>query len=55
MEKEAPGAKTEEIEKEVEDGKVLYELEVVVDGKELEMEIADDGRLVEIEEDDNDD
>jgi uncharacterized protein YpmB len=53
--KEAPGAKIEEIEKEMEKGKAVYEIEVEVDGKEYELEIAEDGTLLEKEADDADD
>lgn len=55
LEKEAPGATIEEIEMEEEDGKVVYEIEVEIDGKEIELEIAADGTLLEKEVDDEDD
>ena len=57
LEKEAPGAEIEEIEKEEEDGQVVYEIEVEIDGKEMELEIAADGTLLEkeVEEGDDDD
>ena len=49
----AQGGIIEEIEKETEDGKVVYEAEVELkDGRELEIEVAEDGTLIEIEEDD---
>jgi len=49
IEKEAPGAKIEEIEKEVEDGKVIYDIELEVDDKDIELEIAEDGTLLKKE------
>ncbi len=53
---EAPGAEVEEIEKEVEDGKVVYEIELEVGDKDIELEIAEDGTLLEkeVEKDDDD-
>jgi uncharacterized membrane protein YkoI len=50
--KEAKGGKIEEIEKEVEDGKLLYEAELLIDGKEVEIKVAPDGKLLEKEVDD---
>ena len=55
FEKEAPGVKIEEVEKETEDGKTTYEAEVTIDGKNYEIEVAEDGTLLEKEEDDDDD
>jgi len=55
LEKEAPGAAIEEIEMEEEDGKVVYEIEVKIDGKEVDLEIAADGTLLEKEVDDEQD
>ena len=49
IEKEAPGAKIEEIEKEVEDGKVIYDIELEAGDKDIELEIAEDGTLLESE------
>jgi hypothetical protein len=54
LEKEAPGAEIEEIEKEEENGQVIYEIEVKIDGKEMELEIAADGTLLEKEGDEGD-
>lgn len=55
--REAKGAKIEEIEKETKKGKTVYEAEFVVDGKEIEIKVAPDGKLLsrEVEEDDDDD
>ena len=55
IEKEAAGNKIEEIEKETEDGKTVYEAEVTIDGKEWEIEVAEDGKLVSKAEDKEDD
>ena len=55
LEREAPGAEIEEIEMEEEGGKVVYEIEVEIDGKEMELEIAADGTLLEKEADEGDD
>lgn len=57
---EAPGAEVEEIEVEKEDGKIIYDIELEVGDKDIELEIAEDGRLLEKEidsekEDDEDD
>jgi uncharacterized membrane protein YkoI len=56
LEKESAGCTVEEIEKETEDGKVEYEIEIDCNGKEYELEIAADGKLLEkeAEEDDED-
>ena len=51
--KEAKGAKITETEKETEGGKVVYEAEFVVDGKEIEIEVAADGKLLSREVDDD--
>ncbi len=55
--KEAKGAKIKEIEKETKKGKTIYEAEFVVDGKEIEIKVAADGKLLsrEVEDDDDDD
>ncbi len=55
FEKEAPGVKIAEVEKETDDGKTTYEAEVTIDGKEYEIEVAEDGKLLERELDDDDD
>lgn len=53
--KEAAGAEIEEVVKETEDGKVVYEAEFEVDGQEVEIEVSPDGTLLEREIDDDDD
>ena len=55
IEKEAGGNKIEEIEKETKDGKTVYEAEVTIDGKEWEIEVAEDGKLISKAEDKEDD
>ena len=52
---QAQGGTIEEIERETEDGQVVYEAEVEINGKEYEIEVAADGTLLDIEEDDDDD
>jgi hypothetical protein len=49
-----PGGEIEEVEKETEDGVVIYEVEKVVDGVEYEIEVTADGIVKEIEEEDED-
>src|SRR4051794_26670313 len=44
-----PGAKWGSIEKENEDGKVIYDFELTQDGRKYEMDIQDDGTILEIE------
>ena len=44
-----------EIERETEDGKAVYEAEVIIDGQEVEIKVADDGTLLSKEVDDDDD
>lgn len=55
--KEAKGGTIKEIERETENGKTIYEAEIIIDGKEVEIEVAVDGTLLgrEIEEADDDD
>lgn len=55
--KEAEGAKIETVEKETEDGTTVYEAEVTIDGKEYEIKVAPDGKLIskKVESDDDDD
>jgi len=57
IEEQAKGAEIEEIEKETRKGKVVYEAEFVVRGKEIEIEVAPNGTLLsrEVEDDDDDD
>ncbi len=55
LKREAHGAKIKEVEKETEDGKAIYEAEVKIDGKEYEIEVAQDGTLIckSLDEDDD--
>jgi len=55
MLKEAAGATIEDVVKETEDGKIVYEAEFEVDGQEIEIEVAPDGTLIEREIEDDDD
>lgn len=60
IEREAAGGTIGEIEKEVEDGRVVYAAEAMVNGEEWEIEVGEDGKLLsrekaEDEEEDNDD
>ncbi len=52
---EAAGAEIKEIEKETENGQVLYSAEVVVGGQETDIEVAPDGTLLGKEVEDEDD
>jgi uncharacterized membrane protein YkoI len=57
--KESAGGKITEIERETKHGKVTYEAEFIINGREVEIEIAPDGTILgretETEEDDEDD
>jgi len=53
--KEAAGAEVEEVAKETEGGQIIYEAEFEVDGKEIEIEVAENGTLLEREIEDDDD
>lgn len=53
--KEAGAAEITEIEREVEDGQTVYSAEVMIDGQEVEFEIAPDGTLLGKEVEDEDD
>jgi len=44
-----PGAQVSSAEKETEDGKIVYDLEMTQNGLKYEMDIKDDGTLFEIE------
>ena len=46
LKRESKGGKIIEIEREEEDGQSIYEAEVILDGKEYEVEIAGDGTLL---------
>jgi uncharacterized membrane protein YkoI len=54
---EAEGGTIEEIELETEDGKTAYEADVIINGEEVEIQVAPDGTLLgkEIEDDGDDD
>ena len=54
--KEAKGGATPEtLVKEIEDGKTVYEAELTVDGKKWEIEVGEDGAVLEREAADGDD
>jgi uncharacterized membrane protein YkoI len=55
MLKEADGAQIEEVVKETEDGRVVYEAEFEVGGQDVQIEVAPDGTLLEREIEDDDD
>jgi uncharacterized membrane protein YkoI len=44
-----PGAKLRSVEKEVEDGKTVFDVELTQNGKKYEMDIREDGTVIEIE------
>jgi hypothetical protein len=52
----ANGGTIVEVEKETKkDGTVVYEAEIKKDGKEIEVEVAADGTLIKVEQEDDDD
>lgn len=53
--KETAGAEIKEIEEEVENGKTVYSVEFIKDGKKKEANISADGILLKVEDDDDDD
>jgi uncharacterized membrane protein YkoI len=55
LKREANGAKIDEVEKEAEDGKTIYEADVTIDGKKYDITVAEDGTLLEkaLEEDED--
>ena len=55
MTAEAGGAKIDMVEKEMEGGKTVYEAEVMINGKRYEIEVAEDGTLLEKSQEDADD
>ena len=57
LQREANGAKIDEVEKVIDDGETTYEADVTIDGKEYEITVAEDGTLLEkaLEEDDDED
>ncbi len=54
---EAGTGTIKEIEKENENGQIIYEAEVIIDGQEIEIKVSADGTLLgkEVEDDDDDD
>lgn len=48
LKREAQGGRIEEVEKEEEGGKTIFEAEVVLNGREYEVEVASDGTLLEM-------
>jgi len=52
---EAQGGTIQEIEREDEDGQVVYEAEIVIDAKTFDLKIAPDGTLLRQEADEEDD
>ena len=51
----AQGGTIEEIEMDTEDGQIVYEADVIIDGQEVEIEVAADGTLLGTEVDDDED
>jgi len=49
-----PNGTITEAEKDTEDGKVVYEIEVTSGGKEIDIELTADGKVLKIESDDGD-
>src|SRR5512133_2405631 len=43
---QAEGGKIEDIAKQTADGKVIYETDLIKDGKEIELRVGEDGKLV---------
>jgi hypothetical protein len=44
--KESAGNKIEDIEEKLKDGHVIYETDIIADGKEIELQVAADGKVV---------
>ena len=53
--KQAKDGKVEEIEKKTEDGKVIYDADIVIDGKKFELKVAENGKLLSKEADEDQD
>jgi uncharacterized membrane protein YkoI len=54
--REAQGGTIKEVEREDEDGQIVYGAEVVIDGQEFELKVAPDtGKLISKEADDEND
>ena len=47
VDRETKGGQITDIERDTERGKTIYEVEFVLDGKEYELDIAEDGKLLE--------
>lgn len=47
VERETKGGQITDIERDSERGQTIYEVEFVLDGKEYELDIAEDGKLLE--------
>jgi hypothetical protein len=47
VERETQGGQITDIERDAEHGQTIYEVEFVLDGKEYELDIAADGKLLE--------
>jgi hypothetical protein len=47
VERETQGGQITDIERDTEHGQTIYEVEFVLDGKEYELDIAADGKLLE--------
>ncbi len=43
---EAKGAKIDEVDKETDDGKTVYEVDVLINNKNYEIKVAEDGTLI---------
>jgi uncharacterized membrane protein YkoI len=55
LKREAGDGKIKEIEKETDDGRTVYEAEVIIDGSKYEIEIAENGKLISKKLDDDED
>ena len=53
--KAVPGGKVKEAEKEMYGKKLIYEVEKIVDGKEVEIKATPQGKIIKVERDDDDD
>lgn len=54
IKRETAGGSIQEIEKETEDGKTVFEAEFTKDGKEFELKVAEDGKVLGVEEEGKD-
>lgn len=55
IEREAMGNAISEVEKEIENGKITYSADTTIDGREYDIEVGEDGVLLEKELDDGED